>query len=370
MVNKQEVTIGQAYPSVSYLMVDTSDNMTRMYPQALLKQFPIQPKPSWSKFDINAQFNTEANWYFDTPTNIGIQPNQIDLLRTMCHELIHGLGFVSSWTEDLYEHFSPFVDNLAPFLTPMLLQPPQQIDTTQLSNTATPEPFWGFVEYPMDKFIQFQTSNLSSTTRYLSSWGDGNVLFRSLFDMINSWVMSDYFNASQRIYQACTSAQAVTFTTPSVQMILETSLNPFTDGSSLSHVDNATYANSPDYLMTYTTKAGISIATLNNQFPAGPIGPLLFRAMQAIGYQGTKQYLLLQSLSPNNTCRPKLIYWSPDRPLVGTTGNPSASVSIVPTGPARSPTASATRSGSATSSPSFSFRFCIALSSLILLVSF
>lgn len=58
-------SIGQAYPSISYIMIDNTDNMTRMYPQPLLKQFTsLSVKPVWTKYDINAQFNTQMNWYF------------------------------------------------------------------------------------------------------------------------------------------------------------------------------------------------------------------------------------------------------------------------------------------------------------------
>jgi hypothetical protein len=59
------VSIGQSYPAISYIMVDSTDNMTRMYPQPLLKQFTdLKTKPTWSLYDINAQFNTQVNWHF------------------------------------------------------------------------------------------------------------------------------------------------------------------------------------------------------------------------------------------------------------------------------------------------------------------
>lgn len=46
-------------------MVDETDNMTRMYPQAMLKQFDNLPaEPQWSEYDIKAQFNSEVDWYF------------------------------------------------------------------------------------------------------------------------------------------------------------------------------------------------------------------------------------------------------------------------------------------------------------------
>lgn len=58
-------SIGQAYPTISYIMTDRTDNMTRMYPQTLLKQFTkLSTKPNWAHYDIEAQFNNEVNWYF------------------------------------------------------------------------------------------------------------------------------------------------------------------------------------------------------------------------------------------------------------------------------------------------------------------
>lgn len=47
-------------------MTDKSDNMTRMYPQALLKQFRhLGEVPNWASFDINAKFDSDIDWYFE-----------------------------------------------------------------------------------------------------------------------------------------------------------------------------------------------------------------------------------------------------------------------------------------------------------------
>lgn len=47
-------------------MTDKSDNMTRMYPQALLKQFHhLGEVPNWASFDINAKFDSDIDWYFE-----------------------------------------------------------------------------------------------------------------------------------------------------------------------------------------------------------------------------------------------------------------------------------------------------------------
>jgi hypothetical protein len=58
-------------------MTDASDNMTRMYPQALLKQFRhLGEVPNWASFDINAKFDSDINWYFEVcrTANTVVQP--------------------------------------------------------------------------------------------------------------------------------------------------------------------------------------------------------------------------------------------------------------------------------------------------------
>lgn len=41
-------------------------NITSMYPQALLKQYDNLPKqPNWTAYDMNAQFNSQIDWYFE-----------------------------------------------------------------------------------------------------------------------------------------------------------------------------------------------------------------------------------------------------------------------------------------------------------------
>ncbi|KAI8099997.1 uncharacterized protein BX664DRAFT_355361 [Halteromyces radiatus] len=336
-INNDEVSIGQAYPSVSYLMTDGSDNMTRMYPQATLKQFThLKPKPQWLEFDIIAEFNGDNNWYFVDDSS-AISSDQSDLLRTILHELVHGLGFISSWSDDLYQRFQPYVDGLIPFLTPMLLTPPKQLESI-MQNENTDEgnqPFWGFVELPMDKYLKYHSVPLSTITNILNNWGNANILYNSIYDMVNAWVDSNLSVYAQSVYYGSITIQDILLVFPNSNntVTMETSLVPFTDGSTLSHVDYSSYHNSADYLMTYTTKPGVSIASMNQAFSTGPLGPNLLQSLSSLGYR-------IHSQSSSSTIRPPLTYWNPPSGLVGTTDNPSASASIVPSGPARPPPSS------------------------------
>ena len=60
---------GQAYPAVSYLMQE--GNTTRMYPQALLKQYhDLAEGVDWYEYDMNAYFNSEITWYYEVMIHI------------------------------------------------------------------------------------------------------------------------------------------------------------------------------------------------------------------------------------------------------------------------------------------------------------
>ncbi|CAO3639543.1 unnamed protein product [Cunninghamella blakesleeana] len=353
--NNKEVSIGQAFPSVSYLMIDTSDNTTRVYPQAILKQFShLDSKPQWYKYDIIAQFNSDINWFFEGNDG-SIDSTQTDLLRSMLHELVHGLGFCSSWSDDLYQKFQPYVNDLPPFLTPLLLNPPQQVKKFHDQETEKGnQPFWGFVEYPFDKFLQYQTINLSIVTNLLDNWENANVLFKTIYDMINGWVSNDLNLYAQSVYQGSTTAREIVFKLPHHNeslFTMETSLIPFTPGSSLSHVDFLNYHNGPDYLMTYLSKPGISVKELTQKFDSpNPISPKLLHVLAALGYRIQPSMNIKHQYI---TLRPSIIFWEPPKDLVGTSANPSASPMVVPNGPARIPSPSPSDVPNTSSTSSF-----------------
>jgi len=91
------ITLGGAAPANSISMVDTTDNQTRLYPQALVKQLPTKRKRNFNQFDIFAQFNSQGNFWFEGDGPIG--QGQSDFLFVILHELTHGLGFASSWSQ-------------------------------------------------------------------------------------------------------------------------------------------------------------------------------------------------------------------------------------------------------------------------------
>ncbi|KAI7885460.1 uncharacterized protein EV154DRAFT_554781 [Mucor mucedo] len=347
--DKRLVYIGKAHPSISYVMVDTSDNMTRMYPQPLLKQFTdLKIRPAWTLYDINAQFNSQVNWRFANNAN-PINSNQTDFLRNVLHELIHGLGFMVSWSDELYKGLSPlFQQDLDPFITPELLA--LTANEQLLNEYNSPLPFWGFVEYPLDKYLGYKESgnfhSYTSITSQLNQFYDSNVLFRNIVDMANSWYESSSYNIAKQVYARSVSQQDVLAVIQGeVVVTLESSVKPFLSGASLCHVDQSSYLNSSDYLMVYTANRGVGIVELDQLFPDGPFGPKLKRVMGALGY----------NIKAVKTIRPTLRYWSPPNGLVDSNSNPNPSLTININGPAKTPTVSSSTSNSPVSTSSASF---------------
>ncbi|KAG0170083.1 hypothetical protein DFQ28_002514 [Apophysomyces sp. BC1034] len=332
--------IGQAYPAVSYLMTDRTDNTTRMYPQAILKQYTYIPiRPQWYSYDMNAQFNSDVAWYFANDT-YPITQHQTDLLRTTIHEFLHGLGFVSSWNADLHERLLPYFPSLTNFLTPKSLIPPNELAamSKNLQDSQGAQPFWGFVEFPFDKLLVHNGQPLTNITHALNSWYGGNVLFGSILDMVNAWYASDVRASAENVYKMGTTPRDVAIVINSTTLWVETSLVPFAGGSSFSHVDLELYQSSADYLMVYDASPGVDIATLTRLYSHGPIGPKLIQTLIGLGYVVRGHPL------PK---RPYLSYWNPPEELVGTTTNPSPPVRVFSDGPAQWPTTkeTAVRSG-------------------------
>ncbi|CAO3686227.1 unnamed protein product [Umbelopsis ramanniana] len=305
-------------------MTDKSDNMTRMYPQALLKQFRhLGEVPNWASFDINAKFDSDIDWYFEGTGAIANQ--QQDFLRIVVHEYIHGLGFLNSWNNYLWNTFQQVDPNCTQFLTPMPISPPNQLQSVydQAQDADGPQPFWGFVEYPLDKLVKVNDTNtwLSESTTQLNGWGNSNVMFASLPDMYHSWQISDYSNTAHQIYNLSIQARSLTISNQNFGDIwLETSLNPFVVGSSLSHFDNTAYDSTIDYLMVYQADPGLNIQQYVTARGGGPLGPKLLLVLQKLGYD---------LVNAANSTQPKLVPWQQPKNMVGTTDNPSPSVSYV-----------------------------------------
>lgn len=82
-----DVTLGGSVPARTFPLVD-DDGVVRYYPQAVVRQmdFPPGQTPQCGPSDILMEFNSKANFWFDTENNTAIQSDQYDFLTIAIHE--------------------------------------------------------------------------------------------------------------------------------------------------------------------------------------------------------------------------------------------------------------------------------------------
>ncbi|RUS17573.1 hypothetical protein BC937DRAFT_89788 [Endogone sp. FLAS-F59071] len=277
--NGQEITLGGSYPSRTIAMQD-SDGIGRYYPQALVKQLNISNHPAYGPYDITSMFNADASFWFNDDGPIA--PNQSDFLWVIIHEFMHGLGFYSNWND--YLDFTPTA------LTPDLTQFDTNLASPAIING--PVTFNGFYESAFDKHMVF-VPNLTFTTtltRQLDTFDGGiGTKYADVNSYYTAFMTSVQFNQGIQMLQICTTARDLGFmpyngsTTEDV-LILETSLKPFLEGSSISHVDLNTYSTTSDFLMVYLQEPGFTLQQAIARGGGGPIGPRLLRVLSSLGY--------------------------------------------------------------------------------------
>jgi len=236
--------LGQAYPYSSFpaKAVDPEDGDTDiyLYPQALLRQLDIvSDYPDFNEYDIIAEFNSDVNWYFDKEDedNDGrIDDDQHDFLYVAIHELVHGLGFISSWRTLLDLDFH--------YLTPRAKQGIARNEDIVLG--------WYQMQI-FDKYIQ-----LNKTGAYLKDMGKKIMLYENSGNMIkqDEWLegfhKSESGQVAQEVYDLATSDKNV-FSIMSIDndlvTYLQTIKKKFVAGTCMGHLDNDEYTNKPDFLL-------------------------------------------------------------------------------------------------------------------------
>ncbi|KAJ9087728.1 hypothetical protein DSO57_1030393 [Entomophthora muscae] len=190
-------TIGNCTPN---LLIDTNDGFIQK-PSALLRQTN----------SIHADIDMGQH------------------LEVICHELLHGLGFVSAVGTSLFGNPLTYVFNEG-------------------------------LTYIMDRYILHHGLKLSSSPK-----GSG----------------------LKQVMKDATVEGTLVFTTGSKIIPLETSLSPFQLGSSVSHLSHAKYDNSRDLLMTHRISGNNNLAAYikaNGKWLTSPYGPDTLAILQTIGY--------------------------------------------------------------------------------------
>ncbi|GBB90884.1 hypothetical protein RclHR1_00180022 [Rhizophagus clarus] len=277
--------LGGAAPTRYISLLDEEDQVERFYPQALVKQ--IQPQPpttyTYAESDISAEFNSLVNWHFpDDHGSIG--KDQYDILYTILHEFIHGLGFITSW-----RGLDKPEKELTPYIVTVSGEP--AIDPTEL-----PFNFHGFRETIFDKFIITVDSNgmqnrLSSFANELNQF---NTSASQFTDFYNQFQNSPQYDAAKKVLAYSTTKNSLIFMPKGSDSItddgimLETKINPFQTGSSISHVDSLIYnVGNSDFLMRRQSVAGASLNSLvtkSHNVTGSAIGPKLLNVLSSLGY--------------------------------------------------------------------------------------
>ena len=211
------------------------------------------------------------------------------------NRIMHGLGFMSSWADYLNVE-QPSV------LTPQIV----------LGDPMSQEglEYEGFVEYAFDRLITFTNQPDLYATNLTAEIVKQFVELGTNFTSTSSFAEA-FYSSGARLLGASMAANATTpravqqsiplrMPSKSTQqtdfpvgppLTLETSLKPFTRGSSLNHVDGALYLSTGDFLMRHSTPMGKTL----QQFCAdygdssdplyGPFGPGLRYVLAGIGYR-------------------------------------------------------------------------------------
>lgn len=204
---------------------------------------------------------------------------------------MHGLGFYSGWNE--YISSKALTPDPSPFLANQLIR---MVNPTSASALHTTQ----FLESVMDRLmivLDYESDNVAiSVSNYTRQ------LNRIQATSISEVVKSPEFVFAKEMGYLATKAGSLGLDISSDldPIILETALQPFQPGSSISHVDYATYTQSPDFLMRFMQDRGLTLAeAIKRGGGDGPIGPLLLRIFEELGYS---------TINSPNTVPPLLIY--------------------------------------------------------------
>ncbi|CAG8532006.1 3197_t:CDS:2, partial [Scutellospora calospora] len=253
--------VGGAAPSRSMLIQD-NDGIYRFYPQALVKQRGNTNRPEYSDFDITAMFNSEnISYWFQGDGNI--RPDQTDLEMVILHELIHGLGFMSSLDD--------YINNTPTGLTPYIIPSGNN---------------YHFYEDIFDKYMSVQSSGqtITSITKQMDVFG--NTTYPTPDSFVSAFESSSQYNLAKNLYSEATKPNSFALLSGSNKIVLETSLTPYNSKSSVSHFSYETYSNTSDFLMRYMMERGITLqqyVQMGGNYKNGPIGPKLRSLLQNIG---------------------------------------------------------------------------------------
>lgn len=188
---------------------------------------------------------------------------------------MHGLGFYSGWNE--YVSTNALTPDPSPFLANQLI-----LMINPSTSAIHPNQF---LESAMDRLLRAIKVVDKASSKPISDYT--RQLNKLHARTISELVSSPGFEPAKDMDRFATipGSLGLEIYSQNEPVILETDLQPFQPGSSISHVSYANYTHTPDFLMRFMQDRGLTLQEAVKQGGGnGPIGPLLLRVFEEIGY--------------------------------------------------------------------------------------
>jgi hypothetical protein len=281
----EDRTLGRAAPTTMYTFNETFARRFGLdaeygYPTALARQF-VPKESNLPNTDISATFNTGYNWKL--PSNkhpkwgksISInggflnQTNEVsfDLVQVALHEYLHGLGFISSWSE----HNEMFF--------------PSYLTFDSLGSVTGMMPAWIYTKFFSDRHNGVWFDSYRRTIIQCISETLRNVSDSSNFEQV--YKRSVGHRIGQAVFRMFTVPQSVLIWFPSKDDKLTFGVintpRSFSYGSSVSHLDGNTYSGIGSFLMRPSATGGVD---WNQMIPntRDSLGSAVLGIFRAMGY--------------------------------------------------------------------------------------
>ncbi|KAI8575939.1 hypothetical protein K450DRAFT_259491 [Umbelopsis ramanniana AG] len=403
-------TLGWGAPTSQFTLPNVGGvDPNYLYPQSLAKQLAPYNTTNWSAEDISIELNHDAYmstidlgtakddgwngtgvpagghfWFQGDPD---IRYNQVDMEYVILHELLHGMGFISSWGAFFYADSSPYHALVEDMFQPQQLQlltptPNAYTDTSTGASfiygfqptmifdkfLAAFDPGNGdqepnsladlvvdlqqFCAKNNDAFIinfvrQFNVADVSAKARYL--WNIANTNKTLFFNFPNLTSFNQIYG--NHSYLKAHYSNLTMFTSGSLTNATEMTLTNFRPGVSISHVDDM-YEETPDFLLrttpilgstleqiidsvyanipaiNYTEKVN-STTTLNVTYRSA-IGPGILHVLDTMGYStvlSNNNYSITttEDIKQRNICTPPHVT-TPDQTTLTTVKSAAATL--------------------------------------------
>jgi hypothetical protein len=255
----EDRTLGRAAPTAMYTFNQTAAQRFGLdaeygYPTALARQF-VPNDSNLPNTDISATFNSGYNWKLPSnkspiwgksiSVNGGFlnQTNQVsfDLVQVALHEYMHGLGFISSWSE----HNGMFF--------------PSYLTFDDLGRVTGMMPAWIYTKFFSDRqngvwFDSYRRIIIQSISETLRKLGEGS-------NFEQEYKTSVGHQIGLAVFKMFTVPQSVLIWFPSKddKMTFGVINTPrsFSYGSSVSHLDGNMYSGIGSFLMRPSATGGV-----------------------------------------------------------------------------------------------------------------